>query len=31
MTQGEAKLSLITNANGGILDDTVITNAGNYT
>jgi glycine cleavage system aminomethyltransferase T len=29
--QGEAKLSLITSKDGGILDDTIITNAGDYT
>jgi hypothetical protein len=28
--QGEARLSLITNEKGGILDDTIITNAGDY-
>lgn len=28
--QGEARLSVITNENGGIIDDTVITNAGDY-
>ena len=27
---GESKLSLITNDNGGIIDDTVITNHGSY-
>ena len=27
---GEAKLSLITNASGGIIDDTVLTNHGDY-
>lgn len=27
---GEGRLSLITNANGGIIDDTVITNAGDF-
>ena len=27
---GESKLSLIMNENGGIVDDTVITNAGPY-
>jgi aminomethyltransferase len=27
---GEGKLSLIMNENGGIVDDTVITNAGDY-
>lgn len=27
---GEGRLSLVTNSNGGIIDDTVITNAGDY-
>ena len=30
LTPGHGCLSLITNANGGIIDDTVITNAGEY-
>lgn len=30
LTPGNGCLSLITNANGGIIDDTVITNAGDY-
>jgi aminomethyltransferase len=28
---GEARLSLLTNKDGGIIDDTIITNAGDYT
>lgn len=28
---GEARLSLLTNPEGGIIDDTIITNAGDYT
>lgn len=28
---GEARLSLLTNKDGGIIDDTIITNAGDFT
>jgi len=30
LSPGESKLSLIMNEDGGIVDDTVITNAGDY-
>lgn len=30
LAEGEGRLSLVTNENGGILDDTVITNAGDH-
>ena len=30
LNEGQACLSLLTNENGGIIDDTVITNAGDY-
>lgn len=31
LATGEARLSLLTNKDGGIIDDTIITNAGDYT
>lgn len=31
LKEGEARLSLVTNKDGGIIDDTIITNAGDYT